>query len=241
MIKKTIMAMSLMMSMCSITQAAEWGYEGKTGPDHWGEFAKGCALGKNQSPIDINDTVEAELESLDIQYKGMVTGLTNNGHTLQAGVTGDNSFILDGVEFNLVQFHFHTPSENHIKGHTYPLEAHFVNADKAGHLAVISVMYDLGNGKNEEISKLTESMPKLNQTISLKESFPVADMLPKMNKYYRFNGSLTTPPCSEGVRWIVARSPQALTSEQAQQMQKVMGENNRPLQNQNARVVLASD
>ena len=102
-------------------------------------------------------------------------------------------------------------------------------------------MYDLGNGKNAEISKLTESMPKLNQTISLKESFPVADMLPKMTKYYRFNGSLTTPPCSEGVRWIVARSPQALTFEQAQQMQKVMGENNRPLQNQNARVVVASD
>ena len=74
--------------------------------------------------------MEAELESLNIQYKGMVTGLTNNGHTLQAGVTGDNSFILDGVEFNLVQFHFHTPSENHIKGHTYPLEAHFVMLTK---------------------------------------------------------------------------------------------------------------
>ncbi|WP_284193914.1 carbonic anhydrase [Vibrio zhanjiangensis] len=239
--RKTILAVSLAVSVCGITQATEWGYKDDVGPEHWGEFAKACAEGKNQSPIDISDTVEAELQSLDIHYNGMVTGLTNNGHTLQAVVSGDNVFSIDGIEFNLAQFHFHTPSENHIKGQSYPLEAHFVNADKSGNLAVLSVMYAVDKSENSQIGKLIDSMPQTHQTVQLKQAFPVKDMLPKMAKYYRFNGSLTTPPCSEGVRWIVAQSQQSLTSEQVQKMQAVMGENNRPLQDHNARVVLSDD
>nr|WP_185759824.1 carbonic anhydrase family protein [Vibrio pectenicida] len=243
MIKINVIAGSLLVALCSYVQAAEWGYQGDIGPEHWGEFAQECAAGKNQSPIDINenDTVEAELKSLDIQYNGTVTGLTNNGHTLQAVVRGSNIFTLDGIKFNLAQFHFHTPSENHIKGHGYPLEAHFVNSDKAGHLAVLAVMFDLNTHKNKEISKLIKSMPETNHTVTLDAPFSVKDMLPKTAKYYRFNGSLTTPPCSEGVRWIVAKSPQTLTLDQAKELELVMGTNNRPLQNHNARVVLSND
>ena len=148
---------------------------------------------------------------------------------------------VDGVEFNLAQFHFHTPSENHIRGQNFPLEAHFVNADKDGNLAVVAVMYNAAPGENNQITQLTATMPEPGETVRLQTPFAVKDMLPATGEYYRFNGSLTTPPCSEGVRWFVLKSAQTLTTEQAKQMQMVMGNNNRPIQKQNARVVLTND
>ena len=239
--KKTFIAASLMIAMAGTVQAAEWGYKGDKGPEHWGDVAKECATGKNQSPIDIKDVVDAELMPLNIEYQGMVTGLTNNGHTLQAVVEGNNAVTVDGVEFNLAQFHFHTPSENHIRGQNFPLEAHFVNADKDGNLAVVAVMYNAAPGENNQITQLTATMPEPGETVRLQTPVAVKDMLPATGEYYRFNGSLTTPPCSEGVRWFVLKSAQTLTTEQAKQMQMVMGNNNRPIQKQNARVVLTND
>lgn len=239
--KKTSLALCLLALMSTgSVQAAEWGYSGQHGPAYWGNVSATCADGKNQSPIDISGAVDADLKDLEITYQGNVTALTNNGHTLQAELSGDNTLSLDGTTYKLQQFHFHTPSENLIRGKQYPLEAHFVHADRSGNLAVLAVMFDNG-AENPQMTQLTDTLPGKGETVKLNPSFPVASLLPKLAHYYRFNGSLTTPPCSEGVRWLVVKQPQQLAGEQTQQLMDVMGHNNRPVQAKNARVVLKND
>lgn len=237
--KKLALAMSLT-ALCGMAQASGWGYEGEHGPEHWGNVSQTCAQGLNQSPINLSAMVDAKLAPLDIQYSGTVTALTNNGHSLQATIEGANSLTIDGIEFELKQFHFHTPSENTIDNHYFPLEGHFVHADKNGDLAVISVMFEMGS-ENQQLSSLTQTLPAKGETVKLAHPFAVKDMLPSYSSYYRFNGSLTTPPCTEGVRWIVLKDVKTLSEEQEQALTGVMGENNRPVQATNARVVLRSN
>ncbi|SHE33856.1 carbonic anhydrase [Vibrio gazogenes] len=233
--KKIILAMSVGALFSTMTQASEWGYIGENGPKHWGHVSKICETGKNQSPINLTDTVTSELKPLAVDYQGEVTSLTNNGHTLQATVTGHNTLTVDGKHFELKQFHFHTPSENLIKSHQYPLEAHFVNQDGDGNLAVIAVMFDIG-AANPALALLAQKLPEKGDAVPV--SFPVKDLLPATQKYYRFNGSLTTPPCSEGVRWFVMKQAKTLSTQQENELTSAMGHNNRPVQARNARVVL---
>ncbi|MBD1567166.1 carbonic anhydrase [Vibrio sp. SA48] len=238
--KKHCLVASMVVCFAGMAQASDWGYEGEHGPEHWGHVSKTCEVGKNQSPIDVTRALEADLKPLDIHYSGKVTTLTNNGHTLQASVSGDNHMVLDGVDFELKQFHFHTPSENLIKGKQYPLEAHFVHADNAGNLAVLAVMFEVGQ-QNEQLAKLASNLPTSGKSVTLAHEFDVNLLLPKLNKYYRFNGSLTTPPCSEGVRWLVLKHAQTLSQQQENVLNSMMGNNNRPVQAHNARVVLKND
>jgi carbonic anhydrase len=238
--KKRLLALAITACFTYMAQASEWGYEGKHGPEHWGHVSKICETGKNQSPIDVNGLVEADLNSLDIHYSGMVDALANNGHTLQASVSGKNTLVVDNTEFKLKQFHFHTPSENLIKGHQYPLEAHFVHADAAGNLAVLAVMFETG-AQNEPLAQLTAELPKVGNSVQLAKGLAVQSLLPKLDEYYRFNGSLTTPPCSEGVIWLVAKQPKSLSQQQSATLHNVMGNNNRLVQARNARVVLEKE
>lgn len=238
--KKQLLTLAISVCFTYVAQANEWGYEVERGPEHWGHVSKICEMGKNQSPIDINGLVEADLKSLDIHYSGVVGALTNNGHTLQASVSGKNTLAVDGTEFELKQFHFHTPSENLIKGHQYPLEAHFVHADASGNLAVLAVMFETG-AQNEPLAQLTAELPKVGTSVPLAKGLAVQSLLPKLDEYYRFNGSLTTPPCSEGVRWFVVKQPKSLSQQQSTALHSVMGNNNRPIQAHNARLVLEKE
>ncbi|MBE4609228.1 carbonic anhydrase [Vibrio navarrensis] len=238
--KKQISALFVTLVLSNTALASEWGYEGHHGPEHWGNVAKECAMGKNQSPINIAQPVEAEMKALELNYAGQAVSVINNGHALQAGVSGNNFLNVDGKSFELKQFHFHTPSENVVKGKQYPLEAHFVHADSEGNLAVVAVMYDTGR-QNPLLSELTAKMPTVGEQVTLSHAFDVAALLPKQQDYYRFNGSLTTPPCSEGVRWFVLKQASELSSSQTEQLMSVMGHNNRPLQPLNARTVLSKD
>ncbi|MDG3086195.1 carbonic anhydrase [Vibrio hannami] len=236
---KTIIA-TLLAGLVSFTaQASEWGYGDHNGPEDWGKISQTCALGRNQSPINITDAVAGDMQDLSISYSGKVTGLKNNGHTLQAIVEGHNVLNVDGHEFELKQFHFHTPSENLIKSKQYPLEAHFVHADKDGNLAVVAVMFEV-NSENAEIAKLSADLPEEGNTVTLKEAFNIADLLPSYESYYRFNGSLTTPPCSEGVRWFVLNETKSISATQEKALNKMMGNNNRPVQDIWARRVMFS-
>lgn len=232
---------SLLLTCISFsTQASEWGYGKHNGPEDWGKVSKTCASGKNQSPIDVSNVISADMQDLSISYNGQVVGLLNNGHTLQAIVEGDNFLSVDGREFELKQFHFHTPSENLIKSKQYPLEAHLVHADRDGNLAVVAVMFEIDK-ENAQLAKLSAELPKEGATVTLNDSFAVADMLPAYDAFYRFNGSLTTPPCSEGVRWFVLEKTQPLSVAQKKALNKVMGNNNRPVQNIWARRVMFSN
>ncbi|MGP8305816.1 carbonic anhydrase [Vibrio sp. YIC-376] len=234
---KSLAALGLSLALFGSAHAANWGYEGNHGPEHWGEFASECAQGKNQSPINIQSATQSELAKLQLDYKGKAISLTNNGHTLQTSLEGENNLLIDGKEFNLKQFHFHTPSENHVDGKSYPLEAHYVHADKDGNLAVVAVFFEKGDA-NPALEKLLETIPEKDNNVTIRAPFDTSALIPSDKDYYRFNGSLTTPPCSEGVRWFVIKEPQTISAEQTEKFEKAMGENNRPVQPLNARMVL---
>ncbi|UYI49061.1 carbonic anhydrase [Vibrio natriegens] len=234
---KSLTALALSLALVGTAHAANWGYEGSHGPEHWGEFASECAQGKNQSPIDIQSTVQAELAKLELDYNGKAISLTNNGHTLQTSLEGDNNLLVDGKSFNLKQFHFHTPSENHVDGKSYPLEAHYVHADEQGNLAVVAVFFEEGDA-NPALDKLLDKVPAKDSNVTISAPFDASALIPSEKDYYRFNGSLTTPPCSEGVRWLVLKDPQTISAAQIATFEQAMGENNRPVQPLNARLIL---
>ncbi len=236
--KKTLVAAAMILASMSQVQAAEWGYHGDHAPEFWGKVSATCSQGLNQSPIDIQSAVKAELKDIKFDYSGQAVSITNNGHTLQASVTENNTISVDGKTFELKQFHFHTPSENHVDGQSYPLEAHYVHSDAAGHLAVVALFFKLGES-NPQLEKLLAVAPEEEADAKLAKAFDVAALLPKQKQYYRFNGSLTTPPCSEGVRWLVLKQPLTLSASQFERFEQLMGHNNRPTQPLNARTVLS--
>ena len=218
-----------------------WGYTGAGSPENWAKIDKRsfiCAEGNNQSPINLTGFTESELPAIQFNYNLVSSELLNNGHTVQTNIKEGSSITVDDIQFDLKQFHFHTPSENNINGTSYPLEAHFVHASKEGKLAVVAVMFEEG----EENKALTELWAKMPNNAGDKHSIDAKELnalLPKDRDYYRFNGSLTTPPCTEGVRWLVMKKSVTLSKAQVETFAKVMHQhNNRPIQSTNARVIL---
>lgn len=226
----------------AIASETVWKYEGKQGSAHWAELSEKfglCATGVNQSPINITSVIEADLPPLIVNYHSSQVSEDNNGHTIQANIKGNNTFTNDAGTFDLLQFHFHAPSENTIKGKPFPLEAHFVHSDQNGRLAVIGVMFELGK-ENSELKKLWDKMPETSHSKdTLIKELSAIKLLPEEKSYYRFNGSLTTPPCTEGVRWFVLKDTVEASQYQIDKFRQVMGtDTNRPLQPINARVIL---
>ncbi len=219
-----------------------WTYEGKEGPGNWGklssEFAT-CETGRNQSPINIDLTIHAALKELKTLQRFPGKEIVNNGHTVQVNFKEGNMMVLDNVPYQMKQVHFHAPSENTIKGKSYPLEAHFVHANNKGELTVIGVMFEEGK-PNEALGRLWGQMPtELDKPVALKSRVLPNEMIPQKRGYYRFSGSLTTPPCSEGVRWVLMKTPMTASKEQIETFKKaVHHDNSRPVQPLNGRVVL---
>jgi carbonic anhydrase len=221
---------------------AHWGYIGHASPEYWGELSPEyqlCSNGKNQAPIDLHAMIEAELKPLSIAYKAGGVAVLNNGHTIQINYEPGSTLDVDDHVFELKQFHFHTPSENTIEGESFPMEMHLVHLDEAGNIAVVGVMFSEGT-PNAELAKAWSVMPKqADQQAVPGETLDAAALLPKNRDYYRFNGSLTTPPCTEGVTWIVLQEPVMVSAEQVETFAHVMHHpNNRPVQSVNARPVL---
>jgi len=219
-----------------------WTYEGKEGPENWGKLKPeftACDTGRNQSPIDIDAPVDATLKPLRGIQKLTAKEILNNGHTIQANFREGNMLVVDDMNFKMKQVHFHAPSENTIHGKSFPLEAHFVHADSKGNLAVIGVMFKEGKA-NPGLEKLWAQMPKeAGEPMPLKAKVSASEMMPDSRDYYRFSGSLTTPPCSEGVRWLMLKAPITASKEQIQAFEEVMKHhNNRPVQPLNGRVVV---
>jgi len=247
-IKKVIstgLVLALYPAAVFATSATHWGYTGHGNPSEWGELSEKyrmCKDGKNQSPINIvvSDSKDTDLKDIAFSYDAKSNSVVNNGHTVQVNIDSGSSIMIDGIKFELKQFHFHTPSENQIEGKNFPLEAHFVHLDKDGNIAVVALMFEDGK-KNEALEKVWNKMPKnadekVNLTLT---SDDVNALLPKERDYYRFSGSLTTPPCSEGVRWFVLKKPVNISKEQVEKFLHVMHHpNNRPIQGINARKVL---
>ncbi|MBD2255156.1 carbonic anhydrase [Nostoc parmelioides] len=224
-------------------QPTQWGYTGHNSPENWGSLSPNyqmCNIGKNQSPINITTSLDANLPSIRFNYKTSPSEIINNGKTIQVNVEPGSNIVVDGVTYALKQYHFHTPSENHIAGKSFPLEAHFVHADANGNLAVVAVMFEEGKA-NDQLAKIWSNLPmKAGENNALKaEVKDIHSFLPQTPEYYRFNGSLTTPPCSEGVKWMVMKEPLTVSQQQVEKFSlAVNGTNNRPIQPQNARMII---
>lgn len=223
--------------------APHWGYHGAEGAEKWGDLDKGfatCKLGKEQSPIDIKtkDVKKAKLDKIEFNYGSSKLSIVNNGHTIQFDVDKGSSIKVGAKQFDLLQFHFHTPSEEEIDGKEFDLVAHLVHKSADGKLAVVAVLFDRG-ADNNFLKPFWDKLPRESgETRSLpKTSFKVSDMLPADKVYYTFNGSLTTPPCSENVTWFVLKSPVSVSKDQTAGFRKMYPLNNRPVQPLNGRVV----
>lgn len=232
------------MGLTPVVHAAEekkhWDYRGTHGPAAWAgidpEFS-GCKLGRDQSPIDIRGATKAALPALATAYQGSAAEVVNTGHTVQVNLTDAGALTLDGVSYKLVQFHFHTPSEERVKGRAYAMVAHLVHKSAEGKLAVVAVLLKQGRA-NATLAPVFADLPAAEGAKrALPGTFNASDLLPEQRGYYRFVGSLTTPPCSEGVRWQVLKQPVEVSKAQLNAFRKLYRMNARPVQPLNGRVV----
>ncbi|TDX29798.1 carbonic anhydrase [Modicisalibacter xianhensis] len=202
------------------------------------EFAT-CDSGKNQSPVDLTGMIEGDQPAPQFHYAESGETLVNNGHTLKITYPEGNALTLDGRRYALKQVHFHTPSEYTIDGQRYPMEGHLVHADGRGNLAVVGVLFEEGQ-PHEALATLGKELPAQGEQRDLiGESLSPMAWLPTQREHYRLNGSLTTPPCTEGVRWLVMKAPVSASSSQIDAVREAIGHaNNRPLQSVNARLIV---
>jgi carbonic anhydrase len=226
--------------------APHWSYEGHGGPTHWAalepEFAS-CKIGHVQSPIDIRtNAIKGEaLPAIEFAYKPGTAKIVDNGHTIQVVPAPGDAITIGGHRYELVQFHFHKPSEESIDGKRRDMVAHFVHKDESGKLAVVAVLLQTG-ATNPMVAALWNNLPaQKDSEVDVKGvQIDPADLLPRERGYYTFEGSLTTPPCSEGVTWYVLKSPAQLSGGEIARFAKAYPMNARPLQPLNGRVVRAS-
>lgn len=217
-----------------------WHYGGATGPDNWGtlkpEFRQ-CMLGKRQSPIDIRDGIRVQLEPIQFDYRPTPFTVVDNGHTVQVNVQPGNSITVSGRRYELLQFHFHRPSEERINGRQYEMVAHLVHKDPEGRLAVIAVLMDQGKA-HPMVQLVWNSLPlERNTDQASPVQMDLNQMLPEQRQYYTYMGSLTTPPCSEGVLWMVMKQPATMTREQIDIFARLYPMNARPIQSASGRLI----
>ena len=225
------------------SDAAHWSYEGESGPEAWGNLKPDfntCATGKRQSPINIEDgnTLQGPAEPVLFAYASSNGTVVNNGHTIQVDVQGENSITVRGSTYRLLQFHFHTPSEEQINSRRFPMVAHLVHKNNEGQLAVVAVLLDEG-AANPLIDKVWTYMPldAKDRVRMPQDLLNVSELLPTDQRYYQFMGSLTTPPCSEGVLWMVLKQPVTISKAQYKLFTQLYPNNARPVQPVNARPV----
>lgn len=228
-----LFALVFFITGCSNSEVS-WGYDQDNGPDNWANISdeyKTCAEGTMQSPIDIktNDQVMGD-DNLIVNYTDTQFVVEDTGHSLEFyDETKSNTITYNDTQYNLEQIHFHNQSENTIDGQHYPLEGHFVHSDEQGNNLVISVMFNIG----AENSTIGDAFEQVTSTITLNP----AELLPSEQDYYSFIGSLTTPPCTENVQWLVFSNPQQISQEQLTSYQQYYQDNNRDPQSLNDREV----
>jgi carbonic anhydrase len=218
--------------------AVQWGYEGDKGPEHWGDAFPVCGKGKKQSPLNIIGPFEKSKETLSVDYKEGPLKMLNNGHTIQVNIEPGSSLTIGKESFELLQFHFHRPSEEQVDGKNASMVAHFVHKSKEGKLAVIGVM--LNEGKDSAAVKtLWANLPPKEgeEFLPAKVTFNPASMLPKDMGFYNYEGSLTTPPCTEGVQFYILKAPVDISKQQLAKFPFKL--NARPVQALNGRKIAA--
>ena len=226
----------------SQTEQVEWGYEEENGPDVWGQLSPDfalCAEGTLQSPIDLVAPAASELSDIMFDYQPSEMNIHNNGHTIEVSPASENRIEVDGVGYQLLQFHFHAPSEHTVAGRTFEMEMHLVHRNEAGTLTVIGVLIEQG-ADNAAFDSMWAHLPDTAGETNRVENaaMDADDLLPSDRRSYRYDGSLTTPPCSEGVNWIVLTTPIGLSEQQIAAFKAIVHDNNRSTQPLNERELL---
>ena len=221
----------------------QWSYEGETGPANWGRHPawSQCATGKRQSPIDLRDGMKVDLEPIAFDYKPSAFNVIDNGHTIQVNVGAGNTITLQNQTYELQQFHFHRPSEERINGKGFEMVIHLEHKDPEGKLAVIAVLLERGKAQNM-IQTVWNNLPlEKNDTVTPSIVLNVADVLPARREYFTYMGSQTTPPCGEGVLWMVMKEPVQASPAQMALFSRLYPLNARPIQANSGRVVKESN
>ena len=234
---------SLALAAAVSADGPSWTYDGHGGPAEWAEldpaFAT-CELGKLQSPIDIRGAKAAALPPIRFDYRAGKPSIVDNGHTIQVNLAPGSAIEVGSERYEMRQFHFHKPSEEKIDGQAHDMVVHLVHRDAAGNLAVVAVLLDRG-GENPLLAALWQHLPKTKaQEVRLDLDLDTTALLPAERGYYTFLGSLTTPPCSENVRWFVLKRPTTLGESQLATFGKLYESNARPVQPLHDREILAT-
>jgi len=221
-----------------------WDYAGSGGPAAWGqmkpEFAK-CSSGTRQSPIDIRDGIKVALDPVQFSYQASGFRVIDNGHTIQVNVASGNSIEVMGRRYELVQFHFHRPSEERIDGRQFDMVAHLVHKDIDGRLAVVAVLLDRGSVQ-PIVQSVWNNLPlEKGEELAARGTINLNDLLPPERSYFTYMGSLTTPPCSEGVLWMVMKQPVQISGEQIGIFARLYPMNARPIQSAAGRLIKESN
>lgn len=223
---------------------AHWAYDGDAGPDKWAglnEQYSTCGKGQRQSPIDIRDGIRVDVPEIKFDYQPTFFRVVDNGHTIQVGV-GGSRIVLVGRTYELVQFHFHRPSEERVNGQAYDMVAHLVHKSADGKLAVVAVLLEIGKA-NPVVKTLWDYLPLERNDEVAPPDVPIDlnQLLPVSHKYYTYMGSLTTPPCTEGVTWLVLKDPVTISAEQVSIFARLYRNNSRPIQPSNGRLIKESN
>lgn len=224
-------------------RATTWGYEGSRGPENWGWLSPAfwlCRLGRMQSPLNIADAVPAHGDPIVFDYGPAPLNIVNNGHTVQVNYAPGSGITVSGRRYELIQFHFHAPSEHSIAGRLAAMEMHLVHRNEASQLAVVGVLMGIGS-ENSALREIWAHVPEEKSPARTIAGVLIdaGDLLPADTSYYRYMGSLTTPPCSEGVSWFVLAGHVTVGRSQLAEFTRRVGANNRPLQRRNHRLLLA--
>jgi carbonic anhydrase len=228
------------------TDAPKWDYLGKYGPINWGKLDpsfKACSVGKEQSPVDIRSAkLNKALQPIEFHYMAGPVEMVNNGHTIQINVGPGSYIVSDGVRYDLVQFHFHHPGEEAVKGKLPDMVIHLVHKSADGKLAVVAVRLIENRGQpNALLATLWANLPKATgQSVKISDMVNPGAFLPPDRSYWTYTGSLTAPPCTEGVKWLIFQQNMSISREQLKAFAAIYPVNSRPLQDLHGRKIESS-
>ena len=238
--RATVAAVGHVEASAPVTQSLNWGYVGAGAPHRWGELSsmyEVCAIGKRQSPVNVDTIVEAVLPPLGGSYHDVPLEVANSGHTVQVNYAAGSGFKAASKDYNLVKLSFHTPSEHYVDGAPYPMEVQLEHKAADGSFAVVAVMIKVGK-HNPVVEGIWQNVPVAGAVKAVDGvSINAASLLPADKGYYKYDGSLTTPPCTEGVAWHVMKQPIEISAEQLKAFLAVFPVNARPIQPLGERVI----
>ncbi|RDU66209.1 carbonic anhydrase [Helicobacter didelphidarum] len=230
-------------SMVTSIYADNWGYDTTNGPDTWGKNPdfEACDIGQFQSPINIlSDTAKKTTNELNFNYQLDSKDIINNGHSMQVNFDKQGKLLFKKKQYNLIQLHFHTPSENQIDSKAYPLEMHLVHENDNGELLVVGIFFEEGK-ENAVLQKMMNAFPQEIGKTQVFNKLDVKKIIPKITSYYAFVGSLTTPPCNEKVQWVVLKNSMQASKKQINFFHSVLHGNARGVQQLNNREITSAD